>query len=153
MAYDEHWSTSAPGPVASLPWCAKVVEYAKSAAAISKIVMGLPLYGRAWQDKRLARALRFKNVQDIIAEKNSTSSYASELGAYFEYSENVTVKVFYDDDRSIMEKLQLYKAKDIDAVSFWRIGLGPPGLWNNVENGASRNVDAAEPSPSPPVVE
>ncbi len=153
MAYDEHWSTSAPGPVASLPWCAKVVEYAKSTVGSDKIVMGLPLYGRAWPDKRLARALRFKNVQDIIAEKNSTSSYASELGAYFEYSENVVVKVFYDDERSIMEKLQLYKAKSIDAVSFWRIGLGPPGLWNNIENGASRNMAAAQASPSPALPE
>jgi spore germination protein len=153
MAYDEHWSTSAPGPVASLPWCAKVVDYARSTDAKDKIVMGLPLYGRAWQDKRLARALRFKNVQDIIAEKNSKSSYASELGAYFEYSENVVVKVFYDDDRSIMEKLLLYKAKSVDSVSFWRIGLGPPGVWNGIDNGASRNIAAAEASPSPALPE
>jgi spore germination protein len=149
MAYDEHWSSSAPGPVASLPWCAKVVDYAKSIDANARIVMGLPLYGRAWQDKRLARALRFKNVQDIIAEKNSKSSYASELGAYFEYSESVVVKVFYDDERSIMEKLQLYRAKKVDAVAFWRIGLGPPGLWNGVENAASRNMAAADLSPAP----
>ena len=153
MAYDEHWSTSAPGPVASLPWCSKVVDYAKSTVDIGKIVMGLPLYGRAWQDKRLAKALRFKNVQDIIAEKNGTSSYASERGAYFEYSENVVVKVFYDDDRSIMEKLQLYKAKNIDSVSFWRIGQGPPGLWSSIENAGSGNIAAAGASPSPTLPE
>ena len=153
MAYDEHWSSSAPGPVASLPWCAKVVDFAKGAVENGKIIMGLPLYGRAWQDKRLARALRFKNVQEIIAEKNSTASYASELGAYFEYSESVVVKVFYDDDRSIVEKLKLYKAKNIDAVSFWRIGQGPPGLWDGIANGASRNVAAAPASPPPALPE
>jgi spore germination protein len=134
MAYDEHWSTSAPGPVASLPWCAKVVDYAQSVAETGKIVMGLPLYGRAWQDKRLSRALRFKNVQDLVAETKSTPSYASELGAYFEYSENVVIKVFYDDTRTILEKLTLYEAKSISSVSFWRIGQGPPELWSSIES-------------------
>ena len=29
MAYDEHWSGGAPGPVASMDWCARVAEYAR----------------------------------------------------------------------------------------------------------------------------
>jgi len=134
MAYDEHWSTSEPGPVASLPWCAKVVDYAQSVVANAKIVMGLPLYGRAWQDKRLAKALRFKNVQDLVAETKSTPSYAADLGAWFEYSESVRVKVFYDDNRTILEKLELYRARSISSVSFWRIGQGPPELWSSIEH-------------------
>jgi spore germination protein len=143
MAYDEHWSTSSPGPVASLPWCSTVVDYAKSTVESAKIVMGLPLYGRAWQDKKLAKALRFRNVQDLVAEKKSTTNYAPELGAYFEYSESVVVTVFYDDHRSIMDKLQLYRARDINSVSFWRIGQGPPQLWGNIENAGSENMSAA----------
>jgi spore germination protein len=146
MAYDEHWSTSSPGPVASLSWCSKVVEYATGIVGLDKIIMGLPLYGRAWQDKRLAKALRFKNVQDIVAEKNSKTSYDSDLGAYFEYSENVVVKVFYDDARSIMEKLQLYRARNIDSVAFWRVGLGPPELWNGLE--FTRTDSAAPAAPA-----
>jgi len=71
MAYDEHWSSSSPGPVASLPWCSKVVDYAQSTIENGKIIMGLPLYGRAWQDKKLARDLGFKTVQDIVAENKS----------------------------------------------------------------------------------
>ena len=141
MAYDEHWSTSAPGPVASLPWCAKVVDYAQGVVESGRIVMGLPLYGRAWQDKRLSRALRFKNVQDLVASTGSTPSYASELGAYFEYSESVVVKVFYDDARTIREKLSLYEVKGISSVSFWRIGQGPPELWSSMAS------EEAETSP------
>ncbi len=149
MAYDEHWSTSSPGPVASLPWCAKVVDYAKSAVGVDKIVMGLPLYGRAWQDRRLAKALRFKNVLDLVAEKKSTTSYAPELGASFEYSENVTVTVFFDDYRSLMEKLRLYQARDVGAVSFWRIGQGPPLLWDSIGNSGA--VNGSLPAGSGPV--
>ncbi|MDR2028630.1 MAG: glycoside hydrolase, partial [Treponema sp.] len=45
MAYDEHWSTSAPGPIASLPWCKRVAEYALSVIGREKLIMGLPFYG------------------------------------------------------------------------------------------------------------
>ena len=143
MAYDEHWSTSAPGPVASLPWCARVADYAVAAVGSSKVIMGLPLYGRAWQDKQLARALPFQSVEDIVADKQSETSYASELGPYFEYSENVVVKVFYDDVRSILDKLRLYRSKNVNAVSFWRIGLGPADLWSDIDGS-----DAAGDAPS-----
>jgi spore germination protein len=136
MAYDEHWSTSSPGPVASLPWCGQVADYVKSVLETDKIVMGLPLYGRAWQDRRLAKALRFRNVQDLVAEKNSSPSYDPELGVYFEYSENVLVTVFYDDLLSLMEKLRLYRSRGIESVSFWRIGLGPPQLWSRIRAAA-----------------
>jgi spore germination protein len=148
MAYDEHWSTSAPGPVASLSWCARVVDYAVSAVPADRIVMGLPLYGRAWQDKKLARALRFANVQDVLDETGGTASYTSELGAYFEYTENVVVKVFYDDERSLAEKLGLYVRKGIRAVSFWRIGQGPPSLWSMIEIDARGSMmqEAAPPA-------
>ena len=156
MAYDEHWSTSSPGPVASLPWCAKIVDYAKSTIENDKIIMGLPLYGRAWPDKKLARALRFKSVQDVVAETKSTTSYTSEQGAWFEYSESVVVKVFFDDERSLLEKLNLYRSREINAVSFWRIGQGPPEVWNRIQNAdpvslSANQVDlAASQGRSPP---
>jgi spore germination protein len=137
MAYDEHWSNSAPGPIASLPWCARVADFSRGAIEKGKIVMGVPFYGRAWQDKRLSRALRFQGIQDLVAETGSQTKYSSELGAWFEYSENVVVKVFYDDERSLLEKLNMYKTKDIESVSFWRIGLGPGAFWSVFETPAS----------------
>jgi spore germination protein len=152
MAYDEYWSTSSPGPVASLPLCARIVDYARSAVESDKLVMGLPLYDRAWQDKRLAKALRFENVQDLVAETNSATSFTPELGAYFEYSENVIVTIFYDDIRSIMEKQQLYRTRDITSVSFWRIGQGPTELWSSIgtaSNGHTPNADDGAVNSSP----
>jgi spore germination protein YaaH len=133
MAYDEHWSTSSPGPVASLPWCSRVLDFAMSTIESGKIVMGLPLYGRAWPDKRLARALRFRNIQDLVVEKRTRTGYTSELGAYLQYSENVIVKVFFDDERSMRDKLDLYSSRSVPTIAFWRVGLGSPGLWNELE--------------------
>lgn len=142
MAYDEHWSSSTPGPVASLPWCSAVLDYTQSVIDNAKIIMGLPLYGRAWQDKRLAKAMGFQNVQDLIAAKNVRTSYQSELGSFFEYSENVLVKVFYEDVRTLREKLQLYQSRNVTSVAFWRVGLGSTDLWNGVGNQAQTEAPA-----------
>ena len=150
MAYDEHWSTSRPGPVASLPWCSKVADYVMSAVPVNKIVMGLPLYGRSWQDKTLARALRFQGVQELLAAKKSTSDYTPEVGAHFEYSETVLVSVFYDDARTILDKLRLYERKEIRSVSFWRIGLGPPEVWDSIERADSAPGSTASADGAPP---
>ncbi len=153
MAYDEHWSGSSPGPIASLSWCSRVLEYAKSRIELPKIIMGLPLYGRAWQDKRLAKAMRYQAAQDIVSDKKSNTGYTSELGAHFEYSENVLVKVFYEDDRSLLEKLKLYEAGDIPSVSFWRIGQSSPEFWKKLTNADSLNAPAADPGPAEPPAE
>ncbi len=150
MAYDEHWSGGSPGPVASLSWCARVLDYARSQIDKDKLIMGLPLYGRAWQDKRLAKAMRYQAAQDIVSDKKSSTGYTSELGAYFEYSENVVVKVFYEDDRSLLEKLKLYEAGDVHCVSFWRIGQSSPEFWSKLANTDSLTAPAADADPAAP---
>ena len=117
--------------------------------------MGLPLYGRAWQDKRLARALRFSHVQDLVAEKEPEATYTAEKGSTFEYAESVVVTVYFEDARSLLAKLRLYESRAVGAVSFWRIGQGPPQLWSSIRNADRESepgtavVTAASVTPEP----
>lgn len=131
MAYDQHWSTSQPGPVASLSWCREVAAYAKSAIPAEKIIMGLPLYGRAWQDKKLHRAVRHHQVEELLSLKKKKADRSEDTGPRFQYTERVSITVYYDDEGSLLNKLMAYKNENINAVSFWRVGQGPPGLWGN----------------------
>ncbi len=133
MAYDQHWGTSKPGPVASLPWCRDVVVYASSVIPKEKIVMGLPLYGRAWQDKKLHRAVRYRQVEELISATKTKALSPEDIGPNFNYTEQVIVTVYYDDESSILKKLKMYEMTGISSVSFWRIGQGPAGLWGAVK--------------------
>ena len=144
MAYDQHWSGSPPGPVASLPWCSNVLQFVQSIVANDKIVMGLPLYGRVWQDKKISRALGFEGVQNIVTEKKPTESFQSDLGPNFQYSENILVTVYYDDVRSLREKLLLYQSRNVKSVAFWRIGLSPSELWDSVSTAPAAAMPSAD---------
>jgi spore germination protein len=129
MAYDEHWRTSAPGPVASLSWCDSVAEHAVDTVPPGKLVMGLPLYGRAWSAANLNRAMKYSQINEKLKNPGIIHKKFGEKGPYLEYTQNVTVKVFYENVRSIQAKLRLYKSYGVRQVAFWRIGQGPRDLW------------------------
>jgi spore germination protein len=48
MAYNYHWATSPPGPVAPIGWVRGVLRYAKTQIPARKIILGVPLYGYDW---------------------------------------------------------------------------------------------------------
>jgi spore germination protein YaaH len=130
MAYDEHWSGGAPGPVASAPWTAKVADYALQNIGSEKLVMGLPFYGRAWPDKQLSRAYNHSGIMRILNEQSGSLARQEGDVPNFEYQETVTVRVFFEDVRSLLSKLRAYREASVRAVAFWRFGQEDPSVWS-----------------------
>ncbi|HEY1405004.1 MAG TPA: glycosyl hydrolase family 18 protein, partial [Spirochaetota bacterium] len=127
MAYDEHWSTSEPGPIASLGWCKKVAACVTEKIPDGKAVMGVPFYGRAWQDETFARALKYWMIEDL-AKKEGLEPLRSDYPS-FTYDEKVKVTVFFENKSSLIEKLSMYHEMGIRSVGFWRIGQNPKDIW------------------------
>jgi spore germination protein YaaH len=48
MAWGIHWATSAPGPIADMPWLRQVVRYVDTLPDRGRYVIGSPLYGMDW---------------------------------------------------------------------------------------------------------
>jgi len=129
MAYDEHWSTSAPGPVASMEWSARVAAFAASKIESGKLVMGLPFYGRAWGDKKVNRAYKYSGIDSLIEEKSIRVFFRENEVPWFRYEETVIVDVYYDDAESLLYRLRLYRDAGMHAVAFWRIGQEDTAIW------------------------
>jgi len=132
MAYDEHWSGSVPGSIASLAWCKKVSDYALVHIGKEKLIMGLPFYGRAWTEKNPAKAYRFSGISDLITEKNIPQISREESIPFFSYDETVHVNVFFEDGYSIISRALMYEDLSIRAIAFWKLGQEDRSIWNRL---------------------
>ena len=130
MAYDEHWSGSKPGSVASMRWCKQVAEYSLNVIGKEKLIMGLPFYGRAWGDYNPSRALIYTTTEKIIDE-HSVKEIRRENGIpVFEYRKNVSIIVYYEDAYSLCTRMEMYKAMGVASIGFWRLGQETPEVWD-----------------------
>jgi hypothetical protein len=129
MAYDEHWSTSAPGPIASMAWCKNVANYALRVIGREKLIMGIPFYGRAWGDPNPSKAYVYSGIETVLSE-NKVPEIRRENGIpTFDYEVPVAVKVYYEDAYSLSIRMDMYAAMGINAVGFWRLGQETQTVW------------------------
>lgn len=129
MAYDEHWSGSKPGSIASLQWCKHVAEYTLRVIGKEKLIMGIPFYGRAWGDHNPSRALVYSTTENLL--KNRTAEIKRENGIpTFDYDVSVSVKVYYEDEYSLSARMEIYRSMNISSVGFWRLGQETAQVWN-----------------------
>ena len=130
MAYDEHWSTSRPGAVASVDWCRKVMEYAQKAIPPKKLIMGIPFYGRTWASETTAGAWYFSGANRIMTEHKVPEVVYEDDIPTFKYTAQVDVTGYFNDTYSVLQLARLYEEAGIQKMGFWRIGQEDPAVWN-----------------------
>lgn len=129
MAYDEHWSTSLPGPIASVSWCEKIAGYALTVIPPEKLVMGLPFYGRSWANEKTAQGWYFSGINRIIDQYDSGKvEYVNDIPTV-DIKMDVNVTCWFEDTYSTVQKLRLYTSRGISYAAFWRIGQEDPEIW------------------------
>jgi spore germination protein YaaH len=133
MAYDEHWSGSSPGPVASLGWCKQVADYSLKTIGPEKLIMGVPFYGRAWGSERTDRAYFYSGIERILTEQDITEVQRENGIPRFTYEIPVTVTVYYDDVYSLSGRLEMYRKQGVASVGFWRLGYETLQIWRLLE--------------------
>lgn len=133
MAYDEHWGSGSPGAIASIPWCTRVLKFAQEEIPEEKLVMGVPLYGRVWQSKPVARALKYPQTIDLWKKVRSVVQREKEGTPHFTFEETVEGVVYFEDVQSLKGKLSFYSEKGVQSVGFWRLTQEPAALWSHLE--------------------
>ena len=130
MAYDEHWSTSKAGPIASVDWCKKVCDYAVRAVPSEKLVMGIPFYGRSWADTSTAGAWTFSGVSRILDENGVAEIFYENDIPKFTYTAEVKVTGYFNDVYANVTLCRMYQEMGVKNIGFWRIGQEDPQFWD-----------------------
>lgn len=131
MTYEEHWPGSSPGSVASLGWVTRVLDYALANLPNAKIYMGLPLYGYDWTEGGGAQVISRRRALEVAQRFGATLQWDEEQhSTYFNYeSRGRRHTVYFEDPRSLREKLDLAKNRGIRGVAVWEMNLSYPEFW------------------------
>lgn len=134
MAYDEHWTGGPAGSIASMDWCEKIADYAKTVWPESKYIFGLPFYGRIWGDKAVKKAFAF-NGMNRTAHENGVKKIERERGVpHYKYKVEVEVTGWYEDAHSNVERARMYQGKGYNCIAFWRMGQEDAAVWEWIGN-------------------
>ncbi len=147
MAYDYHWATSPPGPVAPIGWVRDVLGYAKSQIPARKIILGVPLYGYDWAGGRGVAVSWLQAFRLARRYKATTRFDVASQTPWFTYVDTARRKhvVWFENAASSTAKFGAAQGSGIGGVYLWMYGYEDTGTWH-----ALRHTLPAGTGPSAP---
>ncbi len=152
MAYDEHYSGSQEGSVASIGFVTEGVENTLKEVPAEQIILGMPFFTRVWElvpkgddvpEVEAASedyvpytvnssAVGMEEAENRAAVNGVTPVWSAEDGQnYVEYENGGnTYKIWMEDEDSMEFRLQLMKEKNLAGASFWKLGLEKSSIWD-----------------------
>jgi spore germination protein YaaH len=128
MLYDQHWTTSAPGPLAAPDWVRAATALRVAEVGAQHVVAALPLYGYRWPATGPAAAVSFADAQRDAANANlqlqrdaATSTLrATSPGAW---------DMWISDAGLIDALIRTVRAEGVETIALWRLGQEDPAVW------------------------
>lgn len=130
MTYDEPYST---GPVASLPYVNRTLNYIMTEVPANKISLGVPMYCWHWVNgKRIGSTTHELAVKHYRKGKDRESRFDDILGAtYFKFTKNGAENVIWcDTDKGVEKKREIVDKYGLRGFSFWALGQADSKFWN-----------------------
>jgi spore germination protein YaaH len=149
MTYDEHYPGDPnSGPVASLPFVEKSIQYALTQIPSSQLVLGIPFYGRFWNGQAAYNGAAIPNelASTLAAKYGGTETYdlsAQSIRSEFTiHADDPRTQVFaqslpngnytlwYENEQSIKAKLSLVQKYNLKGTGSWSLNQATADTWS-----------------------
>jgi len=124
MAYDQHWQTGAPGPIASPDWVTDLVKRRLAdAPSPSRVVVALPVYGYRWPAHGAATVVGFNDIAraGLVRDSASLNLHATAADSS---------QVWFCDAVTLDTLARRVRALGPKTLALWRLGLEDPKMWS-----------------------
>jgi spore germination protein YaaH len=135
MAYDYHWGTSPPGPIAPIDWVRRVLDYARSQIPPGRIVLGVPTSGYDWPENGQGQPVNWLQAFRLSRDHNAPPQYdAKSQSPWFEYRDQAGVKhtVWFENAASAKAKFDAAVGARTRGVYLWMYGYEDSALWDKL---------------------
>ena len=144
MTYDEHYEGGTSGSVASYKFMEDSIKYALKYVESDKIVLGLPFFGRYWNEYDVGgRGVSLKLIDQILKDYNSVGIYDEEtksMKATINVSEYQaqndkyiftagTYTFWYENAQTLKEKINLVEKYNLKGTGSWALGQETSDIW------------------------
>ncbi|MDR7855554.1 glycosyl hydrolase family 18 protein [Tissierella sp.] len=140
MSYDEHYETGDPGPVASIGFVEQSIKYALRYAPPSKIVLGLPFFGRYWKDDGSikGKGTSLVRIEELIKKYSGTVTFDNQLKSpkaninITGYEKDIPqgrYTLWFENQESILNKLRLIEKYNLKGAGSWSLQQATQNIW------------------------
>ena len=134
MAYDEHETAGAAGPIASQRWFADHVARASRGIPAAKLVVAVGSYAYDWHDDAdhgHGDALNVDEAWQVARESGTAPAFDRASGnSGFAYADGATRHVVWLlDAASVYNQIAFLHRAGVGSVALWRLGSEDPGVW------------------------
>lgn len=131
MTYDNHWSTSEPGPIAPIDWYEENIQYAVEHCGANKVLVGVGVYGYDWNAEKQGDTIFYPNAIVLADKKGVEIKYDETVQApYFRYDDH---EVWFENARSVAAKLHVIAKYKPAGIAVWRLGQEQPEVWQEID--------------------
>lgn len=132
MAYDHHYATSAPGPIADQAWVDTILEDISNKVPANKLILNIAAYGYDWP--------KGSEADDISYQEALTTAKESDGKVIFD-NNTFNLHYKYDDDNDLEHEVHFTDAATcfnairnsedfgFAGVALWRLGGEDSRLW------------------------
>jgi spore germination protein YaaH len=130
MTYDQHTSIDNPGPVSGRPWLDACLKTVLKEVPAKKVMLGLPLYYRRFRPAGVLEGTHPEALALARDHRATPGLDPVERENVFTFEEEGAKNVvWFQDARSLRERLELARRLRLLGFSAWRLGHEDPEAW------------------------
>jgi len=131
MLYDQHWSTSEPGPIAEPDWVRRALALRLAEVGAGRLVAALPTYGYRWRKGSAAESISFDQATRM-ARESGLSLTRDARTQFLRTPSGRSSEIWVSDAELVATLVTQSQAAGVHRFAIWRLGQEDPEIWRKV---------------------